>query len=69
MLPYHLIKCNKLNLSKIIKPSDNTGEVLTRCTGVYPGRIWAYTSELLNLDNSCNIGKNLQEEPGRTSAR
>lgn len=23
---------------------------------------WAYTSDLLNLDNSCNFGKNLQEE-------
>ena len=24
---------------------------------------WAYTSDLLNLDNSCNFGNNLQEEP------
>lgn len=47
----------------IINPSDNTGEVLTNCTGVYSGRIWSYTSDLLNLDNPCKIGKNLQEEP------
>ena len=46
----------------IINPSDNTGEVLTKCTGVYQGRIWAYTSVLLNLDNPCKIRKNLQEE-------
>ena len=26
---------------------------------------WAYTSDLLNLDNSCNFGKNSQEEPVR----
>jgi len=24
---------------------------------------WAYTSDLLNLDNSCNFGNNSQEEP------
>lgn len=47
----------------IINPSDNTGEVLTKCVDVYQGRIWAYTSVLLNLDNPCKIGKNLQEEP------
>lgn len=47
----------------IINLSDNTGEVLTKCTGVYQGRIWAYTSVLLNLDNPCKIGKNLQKEP------
>lgn len=46
----------------IINP-DNTGEVLTNCTGVYSGRIWSYTSDLLNLDNPCKICKNLQEEP------
>lgn len=56
-------KSNEPEEVVIINPSDNTGEVSTRCTGVYSGRIWAYTSELLNLDNSCNIGKNLQEEP------
>lgn len=37
--------------------------MLTNCTGVYSGRIWSYTSDLLNLDNPCKIGKNLQEEP------
>jgi hypothetical protein len=47
----------------IINPYDNTGEVLTKCTGVNQGHIWAYTSELLKLDNLCNIEKNLQEEP------
>ena len=46
----------------IINPSDNTGEVLTNCVDVYQGRIWAYTSELLKLNNPCKIGKNLQEE-------
>lgn len=47
----------------IINPSDNTGEVLTKCTGVNQGHIWAYTSDLLKIDNHCKIGKNLQEEP------
>lgn len=46
----------------IINPSDNTGEVLTRCIDVYQGRIWAYTSELLKLDNPCKIGKNCKEK-------
>ena len=52
----------------IINPSDNTGEVLTKCTGVNQGHIWAYTSELLKLDNPCNIGKNLQEPQVKESA-
>ena len=46
----------------IINPSDNTGEVLTKCISVYQGHIWAYTSVLLNLDNPCKTGKALQEE-------
>lgn len=52
----------------IINPSDNTGEVLTKCTGVNQGHIWAYISELLKLDNLCNIGKNLQESQVKESA-
>lgn len=55
-------KSNEPEEVVIINPSDNTGDVLTRCVSVYPGRIWAYTSELLNLDNSCKIEKSLQEE-------
>ena len=56
-------KSNEAEDVVVINPSDNTGEVLTRCINVCQGHIWAYTSVLLNLDNSCKIGKNLQEEP------
>lgn len=56
-------KSNEPEEVVIINPSDNTGEVLTRCINVYQGRIWAYTSVLLKLDDSYKIGKNLQEEP------
>lgn len=55
-------KSNKAEDVVVINPSDNTGEILTGCIKVYQGRIWAYTSVLLNLDNPCKIGKNLQEE-------
>ncbi len=54
-------KSNKAEDVVVINPSDNTGEVLTGCIKVYQGRIWAYTSVLLKLDNSCKIGKNLQK--------
>lgn len=55
-------KSNKPESVVIINPNDYSGDVIPNCIGVNEGNLWACTSDLLNIENPCKFGKNLQEE-------
>lgn len=56
---YGMSICSLIDNNTIYSPVAKKEYVWGDC----PFTKWAYTSDLLNLDNSCNFGKNLQEEP------
>ena len=47
----------------IWNPKYKNGEIISRCTEVYPDRIWAYIDDILKLSNLERIGRNWKEEP------
>ena len=45
-------------------PKTMDGDIITRCTKVYPDRMWAYIEDLLKLDNNLTkepVSKDLEE--------